>query len=38
MNGAVLPQMVGGPSLRLDDTKKCLNIPSGIGCGGNDSG
>ena len=24
-------QMLGGPSLRLGDTKECLNIPSGIG-------
>ena len=31
-------QMLGGPSLRLGVTKECLNIPSGIGRGGNDSG
>ena len=24
-------QMLGGPSLRLGDTKECLNMPSGIG-------
>ena len=24
-------QMLGGPSLRLGDSKECLNIPSGIG-------
>ena len=30
--------MLGGPSLRLGDTKECLNIPSGIGWGGNDTG
>ena len=24
-------QTLGGPSLRLGDTKECLNIPSGIG-------
>ena len=26
-----VPQMLGSPSLRLGDTKECLNIPSGIG-------
>ena len=31
-------QMLGGPSLRRGDTKEGLNIPSGIGCGGNDTG
>ena len=31
-------QMLGGPSLRRGDTKECLNIPSGIGCGGKDTG
>ena len=30
--------MLGGPSLRRGDTKECLNIPSGIGWGGNDTG
>ena len=30
-------QMLGGPSLRRDDTKECLNIPSGIGWGGKDT-
>ena len=24
-------QVLGSPSLRLGDTKECLNIPSGIG-------
>ena len=28
-------QMLGGPSLRLGDTKECRNIPSGTGCVGN---
>ena len=31
-------QTLGGPSLRLGDTKECRNIPSGIGCGVNDTG
>ena len=31
-------QMFGGPSLRLGVTKEGLNIPSGIGCGGKDTG
>ena len=31
-------QMLGGPSLRLGVTKECLNIPSGIGWGGKDTG
>ena len=31
-------QMLGGPSLWLGVTKECLNIPSGIGWGGNDTG
>ena len=31
-------QMLGGPSLRRGDTKEVLNIPSGIGCVGNDTG
>ena len=31
-------QMLGGPSLRLGDTKDCRNIPPGIGRGGNDTG
>ena len=31
-------QKLGGPSLRLGDTQECLNIPSGIGWGGNDTG
>ena len=31
-------QMLGGRSLRRGDTKKCLNIPSGTGRGGNDTG
>ena len=30
--------MLGGPSLRRGDTKEGLNIPSGIGCVGNDTG
>ena len=30
--------MLGGPSLRHGVTKECLNIPSGIGWGGNDTG
>ena len=30
-------QMLGGPSLRHGVTKECLNIPSGIGCAGNDT-
>ena len=28
-------QMLGGPSLRRGDTNEGLNIPSGIGCLGN---
>ena len=35
---ACVSQMLGGPSPRLGDTKECRNIPSGIGCGGNDTG
>ena len=31
-------QMLGGPSLRLGDTKERLIIPSGTGWGGNDTG
>ena len=31
-------QMLGGPSLRRGDTNEGLNIPSGIGWGGNDTG
>ena len=31
-------QMHGGPSLRCGDTNEGLNIPSGIGCGGKDTG
>ena len=31
-------QMHGGPSLRRDDTKENLNNPSGIVCGGKDTG
>ena len=31
-------RMLGGPSLRRGDTKEGLNNPSGIGCGGNDTG
>ena len=31
-------QMHGGPSLRRGDTNEGLNIPSGIGCVGNDTG
>ena len=31
-------QMLGGPSLRLGDTKECRNIPPSIGWGGNDTG
>ena len=27
----VWSQMLGGPSLRVGDTKECRNIPSGIG-------
>ena len=30
--------MLGGPSLRRGDSKECLNIPPGIGWGGNDTG
>ena len=30
--------MLGGPSLRLGVMKECLNVPSGIGWGGNDTG
>ena len=30
--------MHGGPSLRHGDTNEGLNIPSGIGCGVNDTG
>ena len=31
-------QMHGGPSLRRGDTNEGLNIPSGIGCAGNNIG
>ena len=31
-------QMLVGPSLRHGDTKECLNIPSGIGWSGSDTG
>ena len=31
-------QILGGLSLQLGDTKECLNIPSGIGCSGKDTG
>ena len=31
-------QMLGGPSLRLGDTKECLNIPSSTGWRWNDTG
>ena len=31
-------QMHGGPTLRRGDTKEGLNNPSGIGCGGKDTG
>ena len=31
-------QKLGGPSLRLGVTTECLNIPSGIGCDGKDTG
>ena len=33
----VCPKMLGGPSLRLGTPKERLSIPSGIGCGGNDT-
>ena len=34
----VVSQMLGGPSLRHGDTKGGLNNPSGLGCGGKDTG
>ena len=33
-----VPQMLGGPSLRRVETNEGLNIPSGIGCVGNNIG
>ena len=34
----VYPKMHGGPSLGRGDTNEGLNIPSGIGCVGNNIG
>ena len=35
---SVWVQMLGSPSLRRGDTKECLDVPSSIGGGGNDTG